>query len=847
MTRLLTPKSKNQTLDQRRLRPNYSSPDRFQQLRQLAESSSSSSPPAGSSLSRLPAQTKQNVLSEEEPDLQKQRNHRRKDIAILAQRSAVKNNPFVKQADSAQAISSVTPKSSVSYDDTIDANDATTQETDPADGTRKPKRNSKVINSLQTKSYVSSSIFKQQAPSTSAAPTPTATLSSNVPSSPELPSSPPTPSASTSATSSCYHESDSLEASSPVYNSKPGALPLDDSLYEPQVHHEHLQVDAPLQDEISTSAHTADIHMPSQHEDTVRSVPSTLDPHEEATLCEPAAADEPAQPSCQSDAGRSLEEEQMPASTLVGSLSIDTTKDVSTSSPPTPVHTTQASPITPSQAPSILYQDVDPVMSRPAVRNNYPSGHRAFSSGPPPSRTISATTKELRRRSGAQKDQWALELSSWASTLDRDFSLTEQNESPPSSILEPDDDHNTPVPSVHKLQIDDDTFQPTYAHSPSHAYPPAVNETLSHQRKPDQSPPALSRRGSPPQPLPTSYHHPKPHHQHECSNDTSGAQRHQDIGSVNEQVPLPQKSYGSVSVRSTSRYTRRLPSFDEVSDSASSTSTPTFSTAPSNTASNIHQHHQQQHQQQPRQHQHQHQQHQRVSPIQKKPSQSEMSWSSLLPPGFQKLAGTASPSRSPSISSQSSAKSHTNGHGKLYVRVNGVHDVLVPMPKERTQVRCVISDGKYEYMSRYESLAPEISFDYECIIDISKPDTIVNLSLHVRPDYVMRKPLTRLFSTSRKRKGSLSSYVSHEDGAIGQTRFAVSDMLRACYKHSYLASFHCFNAWHTKSPSSHSPKSAEPVDDGSDAGVLKVIANFDVELLYLPVTDPSAVSYSLFI
>ncbi|KAI8097754.1 uncharacterized protein BX664DRAFT_327180, partial [Halteromyces radiatus] len=178
--------------------------------------------------------------------------------------------------------------------------------------------------------------------------------------------------------------------------------------------------------------------------------------------------------------------------------------------------------------------------------------------------------------------------------------------------------------------------------------------------------------------------------------------------------------------------------------------------------------------------------------------------------------------------------SNNTGHGKLYVRVNGVHDVLLPLPREQAHVRCVIGDGRYEYMSRYETLGHNITFGYECIID-SHPDMIVTLSLHVRPDYMLKKPLSRLFTTHRKRKGSLSAYVSSEDGAVGQTRFAISDMLAACHRRSASVSFHCFNAWYVHSRD----KSSSSRQQELDQGVLKVIGNFEVELLYLPVSNPS--------
>ncbi|KAL9557255.1 hypothetical protein MBANPS3_001486 [Mucor bainieri] len=175
------------------------------------------------------------------------------------------------------------------------------------------------------------------------------------------------------------------------------------------------------------------------------------------------------------------------------------------------------------------------------------------------------------------------------------------------------------------------------------------------------------------------------------------------------------------------------------------------------------------------------------------------------------------------------------GHGKLYLHVNGIQDILLPLPKDRAYVRCVVSDGRFEYMSRYEILSQNINFDYECVID-THPDMIITISLHVRPDYVMksRTPFSRLFS-KKKKKECLSSYVNKEDGAIGQARFALAHMLPVCEHNSYLAGFHCFNAWYSRSFKERHRQKKKKRDPDQD--VLKVVGNFDVEMLYLPVDD----------
>lgn len=172
---------------------------------------------------------------------------------------------------------------------------------------------------------------------------------------------------------------------------------------------------------------------------------------------------------------------------------------------------------------------------------------------------------------------------------------------------------------------------------------------------------------------------------------------------------------------------------------------------------------------------------------------------------------------------------HKQGYGRLYLHINSIQDILLPLPKDRTFIRCVISDGQFEYMSRYEVLSQNIHFDHECVID-THPDMIITLSLHVRPDYMIkpRKPLSRLFTSRKKKKESLSGYVNKEDGAIGQAQFALADMVSACTEVDYEAGFSCFNAWYSKSfKERHRQKK-------KDQDVLKVVGNFNVNMLYLP-------------
>ncbi|KAI7865628.1 hypothetical protein BDF14DRAFT_1003205 [Spinellus fusiger] len=174
--------------------------------------------------------------------------------------------------------------------------------------------------------------------------------------------------------------------------------------------------------------------------------------------------------------------------------------------------------------------------------------------------------------------------------------------------------------------------------------------------------------------------------------------------------------------------------------------------------------------------------------------------------------------------------------GKLYIRVNGAHSILLPLPKEVTYVRCVVSDGRYEYMSRYEILGQQVLLDYECIVD-THPDMIVTVALHVRPDYHVkpRTGLSRWFTSIRKQKESLSGYVHPDDGAIGQTRFALPHMMHACYQKTYRSTFDCFNSWYCRSARERQRRQQL----GEEEDVLKVIGNLSIEMLYLPVSNPS--------
>ncbi|KAI8391812.1 uncharacterized protein BYT42DRAFT_610997 [Radiomyces spectabilis] len=174
-------------------------------------------------------------------------------------------------------------------------------------------------------------------------------------------------------------------------------------------------------------------------------------------------------------------------------------------------------------------------------------------------------------------------------------------------------------------------------------------------------------------------------------------------------------------------------------------------------------------------------------------------------------------------------------YGKLYVHVCGAYNLLLPLPKETTYVRCVISDGKYEYMSRYEVLGQHVMLDYECIVD-ANPDMIVTVALHVRPDYHVkpRTGLSKWLTSIRKQKESISGYVHPDDGAIGQTRFALAHMIQACSEKRYDSNLDCFNSWYARSARERQRQQQLGDDD-----VLKVVGNLAVSMLYLPMSDPA--------
>lgn len=781
MVTLLDSTNNNKALEKRvdDIRPGSDEPKRSPSTQQLIKTSLSPSSSTAAAVLKTPnkdqhyfrlghvEQTKQKVLTDEQVELEKQRERRRKDIAILAKRSAVKNNPFVKNAEPNHTSSGTiglrndlsTPSSMATLDTTPDDGTLHSSSLSLRSVDKKHKRNSKVINSLQTKSYVSSSIFRQGQPALAPRSKrsnlallqqqqqqnhqdpPSSEVSTNhAIETPVSPSSPVT-----------IQSIDPSPVSSPVSSSSPSPSPSSS-----------LSSNAPIEEGMAGSMDSHNTRDDSE---------ATHDIEDDGPPLLPLTKMEHQEPS--SPVGSKMDHQQSRSTPTTGSASIASSKDDS---------------------------------AQPELSTKTEISEMEMQS-------MEAASLNTKRQSGSQKTNWAKELTSWESVLNREFSLDISDKSPikqsPTSPTSLGSDSDSATASLLVGGDDDDELSPD------------SDQQLQPHRTTDDDERRRRRQGT--------------------------------DNTIFEGSRLPLKSYGSVSVRSMATYTRRLPTpafdatpmattpgtgkMDELPITLSQTAiggamatvTPKLSTQPNYTDRRItrsisvsdlspspakdSRYHQPN---EPKQHQQQHPSRQPRSPPQHHGQDSSVP----MPPPSVNLSNC--------------------GRGKLYIRVHGVHDILLPLPRDRAHVRCVIGDGRYEYMSRYETLAQDITFGYECIID-SHPDMIVTLSLHVRPDYMLKKPLTRLFSSNRKRKGSLSAYVSNEDGAVGQTRFAVGDMLAACHRRSYSASFHCFNAWYVHAKPSSSSSSLSLRQD-ADQGVLKVVGNFKVEMLYLPVSDPSLVS-----
>ncbi|KAI8150435.1 hypothetical protein BJV82DRAFT_662523 [Fennellomyces sp. T-0311] len=734
MSELLAP-TKTDPKQKAAVRPKYASADRFKQLRQLAESSSNtrnnnSTRNAEDRYFRTGhvAESKQKVLKDEEKELEKHRAKRREDIANLAKRSAVKNNPLFKRfeqeqgvktrrstvsvkpgdnngsvttsvktststqrASTQQASTRQTPSQQTSTQQTTAQQESLSEEPETLEeeaSETKKKRNSKVISSLRSKTYVSSSVFRE-----------------------DPPISKPSPSASSS----------SMDRT----NS-------------------------------STSADTIDIH-------------------------------------------------------------IQEFKDIPTS----PIDEFNK-----QDRRSLTVNEIRVAQDQPE-----------------------AESFDRRRLSGSQKAHWSIALNSWSSVLENTEERAEPAEDAESEYISDDDEQwfDSQEDAIQELKAKKSKASLRSASSSSKAIdPPAsdMNYFVSEQNNiPPQQPkvdnassvhivsrnvlgnysssPTILTDNSSGSTSSSSVSSPatiSPSSPTTLPLASISEKKDNDSSLFDDEHDHQYKSYGSVAVRSTSRYVRRLSQAqnaflkkqqEQLEKEKKDNETVSKLMYHSNNSS-------------------QQFKVKRVPvklPASEAKAEEPVMHDNKKYPGLQELQSTLPLSKQPS-----------SRYGKLYFRVNAISNVLLPLPREPTYVRCVVSDDRYEYMSRYEMLSQHIKFNYECIID-THPDMIVNISLHVRPDYHVRNklPLTRLFTSSRNRshKGSLSSYIYHEDGSLGRTRFAMAHMMPSCYERPYATQFDCFNAWSPRD--SHHKTKHRGEDDA-----LKVIGNLEIEMLYLPVSDPAA-------
>ncbi|KAI9302491.1 hypothetical protein BJ944DRAFT_242311 [Cunninghamella echinulata] len=827
-------------------RPNYSNPNRFQQLRQLAELSSHKSNAASNNIPTPSHTTIMNngstnistMKHKEEAELQKHLEHRRKDIAFLAKRSAVKNNPFIKNSSDSlikpakRRQKSISSSSSITTKDqdingsnkieqpspsiikeaveekekekekedmnTIEEDEDEVE--DEEDINTKPKRNSKVINSLQTKSYVTSSIFLQTEPSS---PLPkkkisTASINSN--------------NSNSKNTLSEKKADDSIAVKDKLeIDDDPLPVTVISSLSPPSSPSPLVSpsLDKTLSSEssISSSNSTQSSSIPTPTSVTIPRVKTQHQhhPHEElSSKIEISSIDIPLQHTKSFDIKND-----------------DTNNELLSSSPITYNENNDNINENENGNEGYLFNEKKKQQSSPLPATSYNKKSTALLN-----KENNENCLDQRRISGSQKSNWTKEMETWSSFVDKKINIkeTQPNVIRSSSVRENTNQQSNYFES-NKYQYDDNDIKEI-----------------------------------------SSYHSEYNQQQNKEENNSSS---------------LNNESFGNISSTTTIKYIRRFPTYDQIpyTNSASKDSHKSNDTndikkennnnnnsnqpinkfnniSVTSTLPNISLNQAKPH-----------------YPLVRSVSAFE-STSSLT--SFMNSSPFFSSNKNPSNPSSPSQQQHQTGIGKLYVRVNGINDVLLPIPaKDKVYVQCVINDGKYEYISGYELLAQQMVFGYECIIDC-QPDMIITISLHIRADYLLKKPLTKLLTTvqRRKRKGSLSAFISNEDGSVGQTRFAVKDMLQSCYRRSVASQFHCFNAWYI--PSSflnssstasspypnlpfassfiHKKKSTNSCsssmtrtdsnninNDDDDDSVLKVIGNFDVELLYLPVSDFTSV------
>lgn len=765
--------------------------DRFKQLREMAQSNPgskevNSTTKAESRYFRAGhvAESKRKVLTEEEAELEKRRAQRLQEVASLAKRSVVQNNPLFVQHQQQhpqvkikrQTRKPFQPASGTDKPDAV--TEKSKQEGQDGSADKKKKRNSKVIAALQNKSYVSSSVFRQTEPATKR---PSKGLPSSLSHSPSL--------------TDMHHSNDQ----------KMNNL---DSLKASDKHlsvREEKAPPTPVEECISSGNQTSDTETQTQVNTDSKEINSNEASDRHLPVRKEKAPQTPVKERISS--GNQMSDTEMQTEVNTDRKEFSSNVDI----------------VQNSSRDSVFEQDgPDPqYLSQRRLSGSQKAqwsmamqslGARFLAAGS--SRSVSSEDED----SEVDSDNWfdtqedtGQEFDNGRSEVYRDSdntiktnsrpsminnqAMTRQPSTPPSfqtlaeKIRASEDDSSDDFrvlssPSSHRLSFNGslDTV-PSPATTPSPSEPPA----------PSSSPPKSIG------PLDDST----------CVRTGSQDEHH---------------TYGSISVRSTSRYIRHLADPREEYEGSQKEEI-TTDQLPESLVNKLQESSKKDFKIK------------RVPvrlPTSEKLSERHKEENDAIeraeaPVGVNDLCGNVLLKRP-----------KNSRHGKLYLRVNAVQDVLLPLPKETTFIRCVVNDERYEYISRYEVLGQNVTFDYECIID-TRPDMIITISLHVRPDNYLKfkTPVGRLLAPSKHKRESFASYVYHKDGSIGRARFALSHMLRGCFEKPYATKFDCFNAWVSRGR----PKHSRQAQAGED--VLKVIGSLDIEMLYIPVEDPSAVRFNV--
>jgi len=189
-----------------------------------------------------------------------------------------------------------------------------------------------------------------------------------------------------------------------------------------------------------------------------------------------------------------------------------------------------------------------------------------------------------------------------------------------------------------------------------------------------------------------------------------------------------------------------------------------------------------------------------------------------------------SDSSKPSLRHIRSNVSHLRG--KLLVRICRFNvEPTLTMPKEPFYLRCILTDGRNEYQSQYTQLGNEIDINQGCLIS-AYPDMKFRLSLQARPDAYDRpkKQLQRLLSTAaRKPANTVLNLVNKEDGHFGQTRIQLRSIAHLCRNSLYTAAFDCYNNWSAISKTGAKSNAAR--DN------LVVVGNLVLQLFFIPYVE----------